>query len=108
MIGAGFGRVEPRYCVSPGKDVLFNAKCGNIKTVNNVLRRHNHSDVSTYWNVKFIDLTLAFHVLELPHPLLGNGINFCGSLRRRTALEVNNCTPHKDDKKNSKRNKSPG
>ena len=38
--------------------------------------------------MEFIDLALAFGMLQLPHPLLGHDVNFRGIARRSTHVEV--------------------
>src|ERR1700688_1165612 len=95
MIATGHGGLEPHGGVAAGQHVLLDAECGNEEAVNHVLRGHDELDVLSSRNVKFIDLALAFHVLNLPHPLLGYDINFGGVGGRRALLEKYNCAPDK-------------
>src|SRR6266568_7332705 len=107
MISSGFGRTKPHDGVAAREYVLFHAKRGHVKTVNHVLRSHNQLDVAVNWHVQFIDLADAFHVLQLPHPLFCDDVNFTGVLGRSAHLEEENCAPDKDHYKNAKRNDGP-
>src|SRR6202035_98606 len=91
-----------------GKHVLLDPEGGNIKAVNHILRRHNQFDVASHWNVQFVDLTLAFGVFELPHPLFRHNINF-GRIGGRSALfEIHDRAPGKNDDEDEERNRAPG
>src|SRR5437667_11068908 len=76
MICAGSGRAEPHGRITAGDHVHFDAECGHVEAVNHILRGHDQLSVASYGNVEFIDLALAFGVLQLPHPLLGHDIDF--------------------------------
>src|SRR5262249_17319746 len=108
VIGPRFRCAEPQHCVPPREHVLLHTKCGNIETVDHVLRGHDQFYVATDGNVEFVDLTLSFGVLELAHPLLGDDVDFGGIARWRAALEENDRAPGEDDEENAERNNRPG
>ena len=87
MIGAGLGGVEPRDGVAAGQHVLLHAEGGDEEAVNHVLRGHDQLDVAADGNVQFVDLALAFGVLDLPHPLLGDDVDFGRVAGRRALLK---------------------
>ena len=96
MIGAWLGGSKPCHGVTAGQDVLLDAEGGHIKTMDRVLRRHDHLHVAAYRNVQFIDLALAFGVLQLPHPLLGHDVNFRGVAGGSALLEKDHRAPGKN------------
>ena len=108
VIGAGLGGAEPGGRVAAGQHVLLDAESGNVEAVDHVLRSHNQFDVAADGHMEFIDLALAFVVLEFPHPLLGDDVNFGGIARRRAAFEINDCAPGKNHHEDKKRNDRPG
>ena len=76
MIDAWLRSPEPRGRVAAGQHILLDAEGGNIEAVDHVLRSHDQFDVAAYRHMQFVDLALAFLMLQLPHPLLGYDINF--------------------------------
>ena len=100
--------MEPGRGVAAGQDVLLDAEGGNVKAVDHILRGQDHLYVTAQGHVQFVDLALAFFVLQLPHPLLGDDIDLGGAARRRALLEVDHRAPHEDHDKNTQRNHRPG
>src|ERR1700680_1364490 len=96
MIRAWPGGSKPCHGVTAGQDVLLDAEGGHVKTMDRVLRRHDHLHVAAYRNVQFIDLALAFGVLQLPHPLLGHDVNFRGVARWSALLKKDHRAPEKN------------
>ena len=107
VICAGFRRPKPQSRIAAGNDVLLYAELRHKKTVDHVLRSHDQLDISVNRNVQLIDLSLPFNVLDLPHPLLSDDIDFGGITRRRAHLEVDHRSPGKDHEKNAERNNRP-
>src|SRR5438876_10515056 len=93
MIGAWLGGSKPCHGVTAGQDVLLDAEGGHIKTMDRVLRRHDHLYVAAYRNVQFTDLALAFGGPQLPHPLRGHDVNFRGDARGGALLEKARAAP---------------
>ena len=75
--------------------------------MDHVLRGHDELDVLAGGHVQFVDLALPLHVLELPHPLLGDDVNFCGVRRRRAFPEVDDGAPDEEGQHHEKRNDRP-
>src|SRR6202158_1595882 len=96
MLRAWPDGAKPCHGVTAGQDVLLDAEGGHVKTMDRVLRRHDHLYVAAYWNVQFIDLALAFGVLQLPHPLLGHDVDFRGVARWSALLEKDHRPPEKN------------
>src|ERR1700730_213163 len=95
MIAPGHGRLEPHRRVAARQHVLLEAEGGNEKAVNHILRGHDELDVLADGNVKFIDLALPLHVLDLPHPLFGDHVDFSSVSGRSTLLKKHDSTPNK-------------
>src|ERR1700731_1861606 len=95
MIAPGHRRFKPHRRVAARQYVLLEAEGGNEKAVNHILRGHNELDVLAGGNVKFIDLALPLHVLDLPHPLFRDHIDFRRVSGRSTLLEKYDCAPDK-------------
>src|SRR4029077_5045438 len=76
-------------------------------TVDDVLRSHDEFDVAAHGDVEFINLALAFGMFELPHPLLGDDIDFGRIAGRSASLEVDNCSPGEDHHEDAERNNRP-
>ena len=100
--------MKPRRGIAAGQHILLDAEGGNIKAVDHILRGENHLDVAAHGDVKFVDLALTFLVLQLPHPLLGDDIDFGRASGRRALLEVNHRAPNKDNEENEQWNHRPG
>src|SRR5262249_3472925 len=69
-------------------DVLFDAEIWKEKTVNDVLRRQGELHNATDRNVEFVNFTIAFRVLDFPHPLLADDVDFEGVGRWAFDCEV--------------------
>src|SRR6476469_9323263 len=108
MVSSWASGMEPCCGVSAGNYILFDTEGWNIKAVNDVLRGQNHFDVASDGDMQFIDFTMAFFVLEFPHPLFSNDVNFCGSARRGSFLKKDDGTPDEDDHKNAQWYDRPG
>ena len=81
VISSRRGGAKPQGCVAAGQNVLLNAKRGNEKTMDHVLRSHDQLDIFVHRDVQFIDLAHTLHVLNLPHPLLSHDIDLGRVLR---------------------------
>src|SRR6185437_14722141 len=108
MIRPGLGGAKPYHGVAAGKHVLLDAKCWNEQAVNHVLRGHDEFYVAADWHVQLIQFHLPGHVLELPHPLLGDGVNGVCVARRSVRLVVDHCAPGKNHQENPHGNDGPG
>src|ERR1700722_15266061 len=95
MIAAGHRGLEPHRRVAAGQNILLEAEGGNEEAVDHVLRGHDELHVLSGRNVEFIDLALAFDVLNLPHPLFSDHIHFGCVGGRSALLEKYNCAPDK-------------
>src|SRR5262249_14168015 len=100
-------RFEPCSGVAAGKNVLLNAERRYIEAVDDILRGHDQLHVTADWNMQFVDLARTLGMLQLPHPLLRDYVNFGRIFGRRAFLEENHSTPGEDEKKNSQRDDGP-
>src|SRR5450631_3268150 len=107
MIAAGQGGLEPERGVAARKYVLFDAECGDEEAVNHILRGHDELDVLADGDVQLVDLALPFHVLDLPHPLFGDYVDFRSVGGRRAFLEVDDGTPDEEGQHHKERNDRP-
>src|SRR5205814_4857571 len=64
-------------------------------------------DLLTNRNMQLIDFTLTGRMLELPHPLLADNINFQGILRWTILGKINLCSPREDAHRNDQGNDRP-
>src|SRR6266851_2905637 len=108
VIRARLGGAKPCHGVTAGQDVLLDAESGHIETMDRVLRRHNHLHVAAYRNVQFIDLALAFGVLQLPHPLLSHDVDFRGVAGWSALLEIDHRAPEKNHQEHAHGDNRPG
>src|ERR1700722_18947479 len=96
MIDAGLSRLEPHRGIATRKHVLLDAECGHIKTVDHVLRGHDELDILPGRDVQFVDLVLPLDMLDFPHPLFRNDINFSRIGGRCTLLKKYDRSPNKE------------
>src|SRR5437763_9136694 len=66
MVAAGFCGREPKSVIVAGHHIVLYAKGRNIKAVNHVFRCHRQLYWLAHWHVKFVDLTTAIRILNLP------------------------------------------
>src|SRR5438093_6067612 len=66
---------KPFSVVSAGHDVLLCAERGNEKAVDHVLAGHHQLDGPADRNMKLVDLSCAFRMLHLPHPLPADDVD---------------------------------
>ena len=76
MIFARPRRLEPYTGVFPRYNILLHPKCGDKEAMNDILRRHRCCYCAIDGHVQFIDFPLPFGVLEFPHPLFADDLNF--------------------------------
>src|ERR1700686_288501 len=95
MIASRYSGLEPHGSVAAGQHILLDAEGGNEEAVDHVLRGHDELHVLSGRNVEFIDLTLAFDVLNLLHPLFSDHIHFGCVGGRSALLKINDCAPDK-------------
>ena len=108
VISARLGSAKPFHGVAAGQHVLLDAKGWYVEAVNHVLRGHDQFHVPSDGYVQFVDLTLAFGVLEFPHPLFCHDINFGGIVRWGAFLEIHDRAPGKDRHEYEEWNRAPG
>src|SRR5579884_339974 len=58
--------------------------------------------------MQFVDLTLSFRVLKLPHPLLADDVNIECVVRDRIFLEINFRSPCEHEERDNERDDRPG
>src|SRR5574341_2675929 len=85
MITSRLGRFEPHGRVAARHHVLFHAKRRNVKTMNDVFSGHHQLDRATGREVQLVDLPLARGMLNVPHPLFADDINFQRICRKSSA-----------------------
>src|SRR5262249_60061742 len=93
VIRAGACRPKPQRGIAAGNNVLFQAKLGDKKAMDYVLRGHDQLDVAVHRDVHCVNLALSFDVLQLPHPLLAYNIDFSGIAWWRAHLDVQDSAP---------------
>src|SRR5258708_37833414 len=89
VITSGLRRFEPFGGVSAGNHVGLDAKRRHKDVVNDVFGGHDQTDLAAHGNVQFVDLALPRSMLELPHPLLADDINFDSIPGRTVLVKVN-------------------
>src|ERR1700730_13391763 len=107
MIAAGFGGIEPERGVAAGQHVLLEAESGDEETVNDVLRGNDELDLLGGGNVQLIDLALPLHVLDLPHPLFSDDVDFGRVCGRSALLEKYDRAPDEEGQHHKERNDRP-
>src|ERR1700674_325595 len=107
MIAAGLGGIEPERGVAAGQHVLLEAECGDEEAVNHVLRGHDELDILSGGDVELVDLALPLHVLDLPHPLFSNDIDFGRVCGRSALLEKYDCAPDEESQNHKEGNDGP-
>src|SRR3954471_20643516 len=108
MIGAGLRGLEPGYRVTPGQHVLLDAELGNKEAVDDVLGRHDQFHIAPDGNVQRVNFALAFSMVEVPHPLRCEPVDFSGGASWRALLEIDYSSPGKYDHEDAERNDRPG
>src|ERR1041384_4376164 len=103
MERAGAIRLKPQRPVLPGNGILLHAKYWKIKAVDDILRRERQFDRSIDRHVQFINLTPAFGMLHLPHPLFADDIDILGAVGRRFSVHVYLGAPDKHDERDHER-----
>src|SRR5579862_1461710 len=93
MIGSRNSGFEPSKDVTVRQDVLLHAECRHKEAVNYILRNQRDLHIATDGNMQSIDLSLTAGMLELPHPLLANAINFQRIHRRTFHVVVDDRAP---------------
>ena len=63
--------------------------------MDHILRDHPQPHGLADWHVQLINLTAALRMINLPHPLLANHLQFDGALGRCADLEKQNGSPEK-------------
>ncbi len=92
-ICANTRRLKPFHCEPPRHDILLDAKRGNIKTVDHILGRKRKFHRATDRQMQFVDFAIAFLMLDFPHPLFANDIDFKRIRRRNFFVEKNHAPP---------------
>ena len=93
VVLAGLGRLEPERRVAPGQHVLLHAEGRHEEAVDHVLAGHHEADLAAHRHVQLVDLALAFHVLEAPHPLLAGDVDRQCVLGDRAACRSRGSAP---------------
>ncbi len=86
--GAGLRRFEPGLDVAARQHVLFDAEFWHEEAVDHVLAGHHQPHRHADGNVERIDFARAVGMLKLPHPLLGDDVDFHRILRHVELLGV--------------------
>jgi len=108
-IFSGLRGLEPRVRVAARQHILFYAEGGHVEAVDHVLRGHLHPYGRALRHVQRVDLARAVRMLELPHPLLADGVDLHGaSFRRLLDVEVADRRPREDADPQKRRNHHPG
>src|SRR5258708_29646635 len=61
--------LKPLRRVPSGKNILLHAKSRDIKTMDDIFRRHGELHCSTCGDMELVNLAITICVLDLPHPL---------------------------------------
>src|SRR5215469_3647865 len=108
VILSGLGRMEPQVRVARWQHISLLAKRWYKETVDNILRNHVQYHIAANRNMQLVDFALPIHVLELPHPLLGDYIDLLSVLGRQGCIKINYRAPHEHQHKDAKGNDTPG
>ena len=107
MILARLARLEPDARIAARQNVHMDPEGRDKEAVNDVLGSHHKLKGLADRYVQFVDLALTLGVLDLPHPLLSDDINFGSVLGRSAFLEIDQSSPAKDHHKNEEMNCAP-
>src|SRR6266567_2625342 len=107
MVRPRYSRLEPCEHIPIGQNVLLHAKRRNKKAMDHVLGDQRDFHWTPNRHVQFIDLTLAAGMLELPHPLFADAIDFQRVCRRAFHVIVNLRAPGKNHHRDAQRNDRP-
>ncbi len=75
--------------------------------MNHIFGGHDQFDLAVYRNVQFVDLALTGGMLELPHPLFTDDVDFLGIFWRPVLDKVNFRAPEKNRHGNQQGNHRP-
>jgi hypothetical protein len=98
---------EPGGRVAAGQHVLFHAEGRDVEAVDDVLGGHRHLDRLPHRDVQLVDLPVALGMLELPHPLLGDGEVLDGVGRRPVDVEEDPRPPDEHGEADGERHRRP-
>src|SRR2546425_5710329 len=107
VITSRFGCFEPFGGVFAGHDVGLDTKGGYEHVVNHILAGHDQFDLATNRNMQLIDFALTSRMLELPHPLFADNVNFQSVLWWTILGKVNLRSPNEDAHRNDQGNDRP-
>src|SRR5450432_22925 len=96
MIRPWLRGAEPKNTVAPGQHVLLDAECRYVKAVDHVHGGHDQLHVLAERYVQRVDFALAFGMFELPHPLLGDYVDFGCPLGWGAFVEVDERSAQKE------------
>src|SRR6266850_212076 len=100
-------RLKPHGSVLAGNAVLFDAKCGDVKTVNHVLRCVSNLHGPADRDMELIDFAAPVRMLDLPHPLLADDIDVFGARRWNRFVQVQVGAPDEHDHNQDSGNDAP-
>ena len=104
---AGLVGVEPQIGVAVRQNVLLEPQRRQIEIVDDVLRRHRQPHIGAGRHVQLVDLARAARMLEAPHPLLGDDVNFQRFVRRRQCGELIRSRPPEQEQEGEQRRHRP-
>src|SRR5690349_15125781 len=85
MIASGLGGGEPHGIVAAGNNVVFYTEGWDEEAMDDVFRRERQLDWAIHGHMQFVDLALAFRILDFPHPLLADDVEI-HRIRRRAGI----------------------
>ncbi len=97
MENAGLVGVEPFIGVAIRQNILLQAQRRQIEVMDHVLRCHRQPYVGESGHMQFVDFARAARMLEAPHPLLGDDMNFQRVFRRRGLQQFFRSRPPEDE-----------
>src|SRR5258708_3340174 len=107
MISAGPSWREPDRGIPARQHIHMGTKIRYEEAVDYIFRGKQKLDRPAGWHVQLINLTLSFGMLEFPHPLLANDVNYRGIIGRAVRIEVDDCSPAKHEKEDDQWRKGP-
>src|SRR6185437_16086979 len=79
-----------------------------VKAVDHILRGHDQPDHLADRDMQLVDLALAAGVLDLPHPLLADDVDFLAGCRRLVEPEIGAGAPDEEDEEADEGGARPG
>ena len=100
-------RAEPHRRIAARHDVGFHAERRHKEIVDHVFAGHHQANVPVHRNVQLVDFAPAVGLLQLPHPLLGDDVDFQRFFRRAAHVDVDAGAPAEHHHREQERNSHP-